>query len=115
MNKKFALSGPLLLAIAGAIAINIAFSFSASAQAADAGQQAITKSLGSIKTINGNALTLSADSGSDVAVSVEQSARILRVTPGEKDLKSATAIQIQDLKVGDKVRIRGHATANGLD
>ncbi len=115
MNKKLATSAPLLLALAGAIAINLALSFSASAQAADAGQQSIAKSIGSIKTISGNALTLSADSGADVAVSVEPSARILRVTPGEKDLKSATAIQIQDLKVGDKVRVRGHATANGLD
>jgi hypothetical protein len=83
------------------------------AQTSDVAQ--IAKSLGTIKTINGNALTLSPGSGPDVAVTVEPTARMLRMAPGDKDLKNASAIQLEDLKVGDTVRVRGHATANGID
>jgi hypothetical protein len=78
-------------------------------------QSAIAKSIGTIKTINGNALTLAPSSGPVVAVTVEPTARILRMAPGDKDLKNATPIQLEDLKVGDMVRARGHALANGID
>ena len=78
-------------------------------------QSAIAKSIGTIKTISGNALTLAPSSGPEVAVTVEPMARILRMAPGDKDLKNATPIQLQDLKVGDMVRARGHALANGID
>src|SRR6185295_11097203 len=33
----------------------------------------------------------------------------LRIAPGEKDLKDATPVQIQDLQIGDRVRVRGQA------
>lgn len=84
------------------------------AQTSDA-QSAIAKSIGTIKTINGNALTLAPSSGPAVPVTVEPTARILRMAPGDKDLKNATPIQLEDLKVGDMVRARGHALANGID
>lgn len=80
-----------------------------------AGQSAIAKQIGTIKSISGNAITLTPESGADVAVTVEDSARILRLNPGDKDLKNATPIQLQDLKVGDKVRVRGHAAGQGID
>jgi hypothetical protein len=115
MNKKSIATSAFLLAITSLAAAHLVLASPASAQAADAGQQVIAKRIGAIKAINGNALTLSADSGPDVAVSVDPSARILRVTPGEKDLKNASPIQVQDLKVGDTVRVRGHATADGID
>jgi len=83
------------------------------AQTADA--SGIAKRIGTIKTINGNALTLTPDSGPDVAVSIADNARLLRLNPGEKDLKNATPIQMQDLKVGDKVRVRGHAAGEGIN
>ena len=41
------------------------------------------------------------------------STKILRVPPGEKDLKNATALQAQDLQPGDRVLIRGQASTNG--
>ena len=84
------------------------------AQSSDA-QSAIAKSIGTIKTINGNSLTLTPASGPEVAVTVESTARILRLAPGDKDLKNATPIQLEDLKVGDMVRARGHGVANGID
>jgi len=81
----------------------------------DAPQAAIAKSVGTVKAINGNAITLAPTSGPEVAVSVEPTARILRMTPGDKELKNATTIQLTDVQVGDTVRVRGRAAANGID
>jgi hypothetical protein len=79
----------------------------------DVAQPAVAKRVGAIKTINGNAITLAADAGAEVAVTVEPNARILRMAPGEKDLKNATPIQLQELQVGDTIRARGHASDDG--
>jgi len=76
-------------------------------------QPAIAKRIGAIKTINGNSLTLSPTSSSDVSVTVQPSARILRLAPGDKDLKNASPLQLQDLHVGDTIRVRGTGSADG--
>jgi Domain of unknown function (DUF5666) len=85
---------------------------SPNAQQSAAGQQ-IAKSLGPIKAINGNAITLAPESGPEITANVQPNARILRLAPGDKDLKNATPIQLQDLQVGDTVRVRGYASADG--
>jgi hypothetical protein len=82
-------------------------------QAQDAGQPAVARRIGAIKTINGNAITLAPDSGPEVAVTVQPNARLLRIAPGAKDLTNATPIQLQDLQAGDRVRVRGQATPDG--
>ncbi len=82
-------------------------------QAQGAGQATVARRIGAIKAINGNAITLTPDSGADVAVTVQPNARILRIAPGEKDLKNAAPVQLQDLQVGDRVRVRGQASADG--
>jgi len=79
----------------------------------DASQPAIAKRIGAIKAINGSVITLAGDSGADVSVTVQPNARLLRLVPGEKDLKNATAIQMQDLQVGDTIRARGQASSDG--
>jgi len=79
----------------------------------DASQAAVAKRIGAIKTINGNVITLAPDSGPEVAVTVEPNARLLRLVPGDKDLKNATAIQLQDLQVGDTIRARGQGSSDG--
>jgi len=86
---------------------------SATAQAQDATQPAIARRIGAIKAINGNAITLAPDSGPEVAVTVQPNARLLRIAPGAKDLKDAAPIQLQELQVGDRVRVRGQASADG--
>jgi len=86
---------------------------SAMGRAQVAGQPAVARRIGAIKAINGNAITLTVDSGPDVAVTVQPNARILSIAPGEKDLKNATPIQLQGLQVGDRVRVRGQASADG--
>ena len=87
--------------------------FASASQAQVAGQPAVARRIGAIKAINGNAITLTPDSGPDVAVTVQPNARLLRIAPGEKDLKNATTVQLQDLQVGDRVRVRGQASADG--
>jgi hypothetical protein len=78
-----------------------------------AGQPAIAKRIGAIKAINGNALTLAADSSSpEITVTVQPGARLLKLG-ADKDLKNATPIQLQDLQVGDTVRARGQASEDG--
>ena len=69
--------------------------------------------VGTVKSIGGNAIVLTTDSGSDVNVSVQESARIVRIAAGEKNLKNATAIQLSDLQVGDRILVGGAASANG--
>lgn len=82
-------------------------------QAQQASPPAIARRIGAIKSINGNTLTLSQDSGPDITATVGPNARLLRIAPGAKDLKDATAMQLQDLQVGDRVRVRGQASADG--
>lgn len=99
-----------VIGVSAAMFSSISFT-SAILQAQDA-QSAIARRLGAIKTINGNAITLTPDSGPEIAVTVQPNARLLRIAPGEKDLKNATPIQLQDLHVGDRVRVRGTASAD---
>jgi hypothetical protein len=81
-------------------------------QTQDAGPNAIARRIGAIKTINGNAITLTPDSGPEVAVTVQPNARLLRMAPGDKDLKNATPLQLTDLQVGDTVRVRGYSSTD---
>lgn len=73
----------------------------------------IAKAIGKVKAINGSAMTVSPSSGPDVEVAVQPNARILRLAPGEKDLKNATPLSLQDLQVGDTVRVRGTGSEDG--
>jgi len=111
MKKKGAVIVAILSVGIGLGGVNLP---SARAQT-DAGQTAIAKSVGTVKAISGNAITLAPSSGPEVMVTVEPTARILRMAPGDKDLKSATTIPLTDVHVGDTVRARGHAMANGID
>jgi hypothetical protein len=73
----------------------------------------IAKAVGTIKNIQGDSITVAAESGGEVTAKLTGSTKILRVPPGEKDLKNATALQVQDLQPGDRVLVRGQASTNG--
>jgi hypothetical protein len=77
----------------------------ASSQSAASSAQA--KAVGEIKSLGGGALTLSTDDGKTVSVSLPDGVRVVRIPPGATDLKSATAITVQDLQAGDRVLVRG--------
>jgi hypothetical protein len=73
-----------------------------------------TRRIGAIKAINGTSITLTPDSGPDISVTVAATARIVRIPPGEKDLKNATPIQLQDLQVGDRILVGGKGSDDNL-
>lgn len=80
------------------------------AQQANASQQAAPKKarvVGAVKSISGNTITIQADSGSEVSVTIQPSTRLLRMEPGQSDLKSAPAIQLSDVQVGDRMLVAG--------
>ncbi|MBZ5679812.1 MAG: DUF5666 domain-containing protein [Acidobacteriia bacterium] len=83
---------------------------SADLQVQEAGQSAVTKRIGAIKSIDSGTITLAPDTGSEVSVTVQPNARILRIAQGEKDLKNATPVQLRELQVGDMIRVRGRAS-----
>lgn len=72
------------------------------------------KQIGSIRNITGAVLTLATDQGTAVTVRVQPGARVLRLAPGQTDLKGASQIQFADLQVGDRVLVRGKADAGGV-
>jgi len=80
-------------------------------QAQETSPATLARRIGAIKTIAGNTLTLTPDSGPDVSVTIQPNAHILRIAPGAKDLKDATPVALQDLQVGDRVRVRGEAVS----
>src|SRR5208337_71247 len=73
----------------------------------------VAKAVGVIKTVQADSITVAAESGGEVRAMLTGSTKILRVPPGEKDLKNATALQVQDLQPGDRVLVRGQAAPNG--
>ena len=66
---------------------------------------------GTVKSVSGNSITLTPDSGPDVTVVVQDSAKLVRVAPGQKDLKDAKPIQLSDIQPGDRILVRGIAGA----
>ena len=83
--------------------------------ASASGDAQIAKAVGTIKSIQADSITVTSESGSegDIVARLTGATKILRVPPGEKDLKNATSLQAQDLQPGDRVLVRGQATANG--
>lgn len=69
--------------------------------------------LGTIKAISGKNITLTTKDGSEVTIQVQDSSRLLRIAPGEKDLKNAAPLQLQDLQAGDRILVRGALGPDG--
>ncbi len=67
----------------------------------------IARRIGSIKAITGGSIRLTPDSGPEVNVTVDPTTQILRVAPGERNLKNATRLQFEDLQVGDRILVAG--------
>jgi hypothetical protein len=66
-----------------------------------------SRAVGKVKSISGNIITIVTDTGVEASVQVSDSTRLLRVEPGQKDLKSAVPIQLQEIQPGDRVLARG--------
>src|SRR6202158_6639399 len=99
MNTKRTVVATLVFSVAGVCGAGFLPACFASVvgQEQVAGQPAVARRIGAIKTINGNAITLTPDSGPDVAVTVQANARILRIAVGEEELKNAAPVPLQAL------------------
>ena len=84
---------------------------SAGAPQSNAG--AVAKNIGVVKSISGNTLVLKSDAGPEITITVADGARLLRMAPGQTDLKSAATITLADLQVGDRMLVRGRSGDNG--
>jgi hypothetical protein len=73
-------------------------------------QNAIQKQVGAVKSIVGTTVTITTDSGAAASVNVQPTTKIVRVEPGQTDLKNAVALELKDLQVGDRVFIRWKAS-----
>jgi hypothetical protein len=74
---------------------------------AAAQQTTLARKTGSVKSIRGNEIVLHDDAGQDVQVDIQENARILRISPGQTDLKSAVPMTAADIQVGDRMLVRG--------
>jgi hypothetical protein len=91
-----------------------AIASSLASQQGTAAAGSVNRRIGAVKAINGATITLTPDSGPDIAVAVQPTARIVRIAPGEKDLKNAAPIQLQDVQVGDRVLVAGKPSDDNL-
>ena len=71
------------------------------------------KPVGTVKAVSGNVITLTIDGGSTLNIVIQDSARLVRIAPGQKDLKDATPVQLQDIQIGDRILARGSASDDG--
>jgi len=72
-----------------------------------------TRPVGTIKSISGKTIVLTTDAGNEVTIQVQDDARLLRIEPGEKDLKNAAPLQLTDLQTGDRILLRGKFADDG--
>ena len=110
---------PTLLIAAICLAFSAGSAAGSRSPQAQAGQQpssqtpAAARPVGTIKSISGNAITLTTDAGSDVTVQVQDATKLVRIAPGQKDLKEATPIQLADVQPGDRILVRGKLAEDG--
>lgn len=87
------------------------------AEQSDASQSASSakrvRAVGTIKSVNGNTIVLTTDSGSEINVLIGPTTRLVRTAPGQTDLKSAPAIQLSDVQVGDRLLAGGTTSDDG--
>jgi hypothetical protein len=102
-----------LLALAGWTAFSPQAGIAQVQPAQTPSPSSITKPFGTVKLVNGNTITLTTNSGSEVDVLVGDSTRLVKTAPGQKDLKGATPIQLKDVQAGDRVLVLGTAADDG--
>ena len=106
MKLKVPLRGPFIFV--ATLAFVAFIPSSAQAQSPSA-----ARALGTVKSVGANSLTLTTDAGAEVTANVDANTKVLRISPGEKDLKNAEAISFSDLQVGDRLLIRGSSPDGG--
>ncbi len=110
-DRRAVCGGMLVLAVCAAMALTLGIAPRTTA-AQDAQQIPMSSKFGTVKSVSGNTIVMASDTGTDLTVTVQDTTKVLRVPPGSKDLKSATAMQLTDLKAGDRILVRGRVPAD---
>src|SRR5204863_9426294 len=110
-RRGFLFAAMFVVAYAAAAAAPRASAFGAQAAAAQAPNAA--RPVGTIKSVSGNNIILTTDAGGDVTVVVQDAAKLVRVEPGQKDLKEAVPIELKELLAGDRILVRGQLAEDG--
>jgi hypothetical protein len=76
-------------------------------------QAPAAKAVGTVKSVSGNSVVVTSDSGAESTITFADTARIVKTAPGQTDLKNAAQIQISDIQVGDRIFARGQSGDNG--
>ena len=82
-------------------------------QAQPAATSPAAKAIGLVKSVSGNGLVLATETGSSITVVVVDSTRLVRVAPGQKDLKDAAPAQLSDVHSGDRMLVKGNFSDDG--
>lgn len=76
-------------------------------------EPAVGRALGVVTKMDAAARQISLQTtAGEVAVTVDPKAKVLRVAPGATNLTNAATIELTDINVGDRLRARGHMTAD---
>jgi len=103
----------LTLMLTALIAVTLTLVRPASAAQANPSISAqVVKAVGTLKSASADSIVITPESGDEITAKLTNATKILQVPPGEKDLKNATTIQAQDLQPGDRVLVRGQASAD---
>src|SRR5438874_479999 len=107
--------GSLAAALFAAVGTIVAACLPAALRGQTGGAQAANaaRAVGTIKSVSGNKIVLTTDAGGDVSVVVQQAAKLVRVEPGQKDLKEAVPIPLEELLPGDRILVRGQPAEDG--
>jgi hypothetical protein len=77
----------------------------AQAPAANATPNPNAPQRGTVKAINGSTLTVAADSGKTITVTLSDAVKVTQLPPGSTDLKTGTAALVSDISTGDRVLV----------
>jgi hypothetical protein len=91
--------------------------YQTSAQAQPAANPARNQVIGQATSVDGSArrIVLRDDRGSTVAVSAEENTPVLRIPPGETDIKKAAKIAFTEIGAGDRILAVGALSADGKE
>jgi hypothetical protein len=95
------------------VAVILVLSLATAAQQTP-GSAGVTRKTGSVQSVQGNTILLKDDAGQEIKVTIQENAHILRVAPGQTDLKSAVPMTASDIQAGDRMLVRGQ-TGNSAD
>jgi hypothetical protein len=77
----------------------------AAARSVCAQAPASSRVIGTVIAVSGSSVSVKQDSGTDVTVTVPETANIVRTEPGSRSLAGATKIALTDISTGDRVLV----------